>query len=72
MRLNPGKHPWDRGRPARPGRWPAMDDPPQAHDGSSGRDARDPGNTGAVCVARFAAPMCDFAGNSMGTRGTKP
>ena len=33
---------WERGRPARPGRRPAMDDPPQAHGCSSGRDARAP------------------------------
>ena len=32
----------DRGRPARPGRRPAVDNPPKARRSSSGRDARDP------------------------------
>ena len=39
------RSPWERGRPARPGRRPEMENPPQAHGCSTGRDARAPRNT---------------------------
>ena len=38
---------WERGRPARPGRRPEMDKPPEAHGCSSGRDARAPSDAPA-------------------------
>ena len=39
----------ERGHPARPGRRPAMDGSPKAHDGSSGQDARAP-RKGTTCL----------------------
>ena len=47
LRLGPAghvAHSRERGPPARPGRRPAMDDPPKARDCSGGRDARAPGD----------------------------
>ena len=52
-RTHRGAHPWDRGRPARPGRRPAMDNPPQAR----------PTATAAPCpVERTAEPTPGIAG----------
>ena len=42
--------PWERGRPARPGRTPARDNPRQAHYRPCGRDARAPGNPDYACA----------------------
>ena len=73
MRLNPGKRPWERGHLARlntrVGLRRVVHCRPPA---GCGRDARAPGNIGAVCAARFAGPMSDLAGNFMSTRGTMP
>ena len=47
--------PWERGRPARPGRRPAMDDSPKAHVCPCGRDARAPrGPHGRLGRSRLA------------------
>ena len=49
-----GRVPWERGRPARPGRRPANERaPPQAHDCRCGRDARAPGDTSRTDPARL-------------------